>query len=67
MANYETCRQCGHKLQGDDIAIYRKLVLRCADDFLCIDCLAEYLGVSRAEIEAKIRYYRESGTCMLFR
>ncbi|MCD8006277.1 MAG: hypothetical protein LUF29_04785 [Oscillospiraceae bacterium] len=67
MANYETCFQCGKQLEGDDIAIYRKLVLRCANEFLCIDCLAEYLGVSRAAIEAKIKYYRESGTCLLFR
>ena len=57
MANYKTCRSCGAPLGGDDIAIYRKLVYRGAEDFLC----------PREEIEKRIRYYRESGTCTLFR
>lgn len=67
MPNFDTCKKCGKPLGSDDIAIYRKMVLRCAEEFLCIDCLAEYLGVSRKAIEDRIRYYRESGTCMLFR
>lgn len=67
MANYKTCRQCGQELLADDIAIYRKLVTRNAEDFLCIDCLAEEFHVSRVAIEERIRYYRESGTCTLFR
>ena len=67
MANYRTCRSCGAPLGGDDIAIYRKLVYRGAEDFLCIACLADYFRCPRAEIEKRIRYYRESGTCTLFR
>ena len=67
MANFETCKQCGAKLQSDDIAIYKKMVLRTADEFLCIDCLAKYFNVSREAIEDKIRYFRESGICALFR
>lgn len=67
MPNSETCKKCGKKLVQDDIAIYKKLVLRTADEYLCIDCLAEYLGVSRKAIEDRIRYFRESGTCVLFR
>ena len=42
MSNYKTCKKCGAPLGGDDIAIYRKLVTRNADEFFCIDCLAEY-------------------------
>lgn len=67
MSNFSTCKKCGAKLMQDDIAIYKKLILRTADEFLCIDCLAEYLGVTREAIEAKIKYFRESGTCVLFR
>lgn len=67
MSNFETCKKCGAALGQDDIAIYKKMVLRTADEFLCIDCLAEYFGVSRKAIEDKIRYFRESGTCALFR
>lgn len=33
MANYKTCKKCGALLGGDDIAIYRKLVTRNADEF----------------------------------
>ena len=67
MANYNTCKQCGAPLGGDDIAIYRKLVHRGAQEFLCIDCLAAYFQCPRAEIEKHIRWYRESGQCTLFR
>ncbi len=67
MADFHTCKKCGAPLGQDDIAIYKKMVLRTADEFLCIDCLAEYFGVSREAIEAKVRYFRESGTCALFR
>ena len=67
MANYKTCRQCGAPPGQDDRAIYKKLVYRGAKDFLCIGCLAEYFKVPREEIEQRIRYYRESGECTLFR
>ena len=67
MANYQTCKQCGAPLGGDDIAIFRKLVYRNAEEFLCIDCLAAYFQCQRVEIEKRIRWYRESGECTLFR
>ena len=52
--------RCKAPLGCDDVAIYRKMVLRCATEFMCIDCLAEYLGVSRQAIEERIRFYRET-------
>jgi len=52
---------------ADDIAIHRKLVLRNAEEFFCIDCLAARLGCMRADIERLIQYYRDSGECTLFR
>lgn len=61
------CKECGADLGSDDIAIYRKMVLRCATEYLCIDCLAKYFGVTREDIEQRIRYYRESGSCVLFK
>ena len=54
MANYKTCKKCGALLGGDDIAIYRKLVTRNADEFFCIDCLAEYYNTTREVIEERI-------------
>ena len=67
MANYKTCRECDAMLFDDDIAIFRKLAFRGAEEFLCIDCLAESLGCTREAIEKLIAYYRESGNCTLFR
>ena len=67
MANYKTCKECGAELLADDISIHRKLVLRNAEEFFCIDCLAKRLGCSRADIEKLIQYYRDSGECTLFR
>lgn len=66
MANYKTCKKCGAPLLADDIAIYRKLVFRNAEEFYCIDCLAAELGSNRAAIEKLIAYYRETGKCTLF-
>lgn len=51
---------------ADDIAIFRKLVDRNADTFLCIDCLAKGLGCKREDIEGLIEYFRSTGKCSLF-
>jgi len=67
MADYKNCKECRAPLFDDDISIYRKLVNRGADEFLCIDCLALQLGCTREKIERLIQYYRESGECTLFR
>ncbi len=67
MANYKTCKECGAELMADDIAIFRKLILRSAEEFLCIDCLAKEFGCTRADIERLIQHYRDSGECTLFR
>lgn len=67
MANYKTCKKCGSELLADDIAIHRKLISRNAEEFLCIDCLAEHFGCTRKDVEELIAYYRESGECTLFR
>ena len=63
MANYSTCYKCGAMLGGDVIAIYRKLVTRNADEFLCSDCLADFYKTTRQAIEERIDYYRKSGEC----
>ncbi len=62
------CIKCGKEnLEPDEIAIYKKMINRGATEFMCIDCLADYYRVSRKAIEEKIRFYRESGTCVLFK
>jgi len=60
------CKQCNVQLAADEIAIYAKLVTRNAAEFLCIGCLAAELNCTRAAIEERIKYYKESGNCVLF-
>lgn len=67
MANHKTCKECAAPLFDDDIAVYRKLVFRGADEFCCIRCLAKELGCTPEAIENLIAYYRKSGKCTLFR
>ena len=68
MENFnQICNECNSRLSSDEKAIYMKLIDRTATEFLCLDCLGEKLGCGRAALEERIRYYRESGNCVLFR
>lgn len=57
---------CAAPLTGDEIALYRKLVLREAREYLCLGCLASQLGNSREELQQLIDYYHKTGYCCLF-
>ena len=61
----EKCEKCGKQLKADEISLYFKLVDREAKNFLCIDCLAVKMKVTREMLEKKIEYFREIG-CTLF-
>lgn len=60
------CRTCGKKLMSDEIALHMKLYSRASRTFLCLDCQAVYLGVTRQALEEVIERYHKSGTCVLF-
>lgn len=62
----ETCYACHAGLTADEKAVYRKLVNRGAETFLCIGCLSRRLGVSQELIREKIAAFRAAG-CRLFR
>ena len=64
---YQICKECNSRLSSDEKAIYMKLIERRATEFLWLDCLGERLGFGRAAVEGGVRYYRESGNCVLFR
>lgn len=66
-SDHNLCLECNRKLISDEKAIYMKLVDRTASRFLCLDCLGEKMGCGREPLEERIRYYRESGNCVLFR
>ena len=59
------CMKCNRLLTGDDIGIYKKIVNRMANEFLCKTCLAEEFGVKEEIIDKKIKQFKEIG-CLLF-
>lgn len=59
------CVKCSEPLNGDEIAIYKRLVSRFAEEYLCVPCLAEYYRCSTAVIQDRIAYYKRMG-CTLF-
>lgn len=67
MDKTKQCYRCEKSLSADEKAIYMKMVSRNSTEFLCLDCLAEKLHCTREALEERIRYYRESGNCVLFR
>lgn len=60
-----TCKNCGKELGGFDIGATKKLVNRCATEYLCIPCLAEHFKVTEDYIWEKIRFFQKNG-CVLF-
>ena len=62
----KVCISCGtENLPKNTIGINRKLLAEKVDSFYCIDCLAEYLGVSKQDIMDKVEEFKEQG-CKLF-
>ncbi len=66
MNNYN-CVSCGkEELSKDEIGLTKKLISKDTSSFYCIDCLAEYLGVTADELQDKIEEFKEEG-CTLFK
>jgi len=59
------CKKCNKNLNGDEIALTKKLINRGSKEFYCIDCLSSHFDVKREALEEKIEYYKKSG-CILF-
>ena len=60
------CVACSKKpLSKNEIGINIKLLGEGIKTYYCIDCLAEYLGVSVDDIYDKIEEFKEDG-CKLF-
>ena len=60
------CMRCGAELTGDEIALYRKMIFRGVEQFLCLDCLAANLSTPREKLEALIAWFHKTGVCSLF-
>lgn len=59
------CFKCGKKLTSDEIGLYKKLVNRGSQKFMCISCTADYFRVTVSDLEDKIKQYKAMG-CTLF-
>jgi biotin operon repressor len=59
------CCECERQLEKDEIALSQKLLGRDADEYYCIDCLAEYLECTQEALKTKIQEFKEQG-CTLF-
>ena len=62
----QKCMRCSADLTGDEIALYRKMVVRGASQFLCLDCLAKECSATRNDLEELIDYFHKTGVCSLF-
>lgn len=62
----KSCIACGkNPLSKDEIGIDKKLLGEQIDNFYCLDCLADYLGVETQDLLDKIEEFKEEG-CKLF-
>ena len=62
----KTCIACGKEpLSKDEIGINKKLLGEQAENFYCMDCLADYLEVETQDLLDKIEEFKEAG-CKLF-
>ncbi len=61
----DLCELCGRALSGNAAALYRKLICRSAERYLCLRCLAAKLSLSEKTLHDLIDRYRRMG-CTLF-
>ena len=60
------CSGCSKEpLTKNEVGITKKLLGEQTKVFFCLDCLAEYLGVTVQDIEDKIEEFKDQG-CKLF-
>ncbi len=61
----DKCIKCNIELKSIDIGATKKFINRGAEEFMCLDCLAKYLGVPKEMILEKIELFKKEG-CTLF-
>ena len=59
------CMTCDRTLTKDEIALFKKLVNRGAQKYMCLSCMSTYFQVSEAALTKQIEQYKEIG-CTLF-
>lgn len=60
------CSSCGKQnLSKNTIGLNKKLLGSDVEHYFCMECLADYLGVTVDELNEKIEEFKEEG-CQLF-
>jgi len=59
------CIECSKGLSKDESALNKKLLGKNTKQFLCLDCLSNYLNTDKEILEDKIMQFKEEG-CTLF-
>lgn len=59
------CTNCGKNLVKDEIALCKKMLGKNTKQFLCLNCLGEYLNTDPEILMEKIEQFKEEG-CSLF-
>lgn len=66
MGEIHICYVCGKEnLSKNEVALTKKLINIKTQKFYCLDCLAEYLEVTKEELLDKIEEFKNEG-CTLF-
>lgn len=61
----KSCKNCSKNLEKDEIALCKKLLGKKTKQFLCIECLGDYLNTDKELLLQKIEQFKEEG-CTLF-
>ncbi|MDD6734767.1 MAG: hypothetical protein PUE13_00465 [Clostridiales bacterium] len=48
----------------DEKSLYRRLIKRTAEDFVCISCMAKHFRVDEKFLYDRIKMYRDMGCCL---
>lgn len=59
------CIDCLKELTKDETALSKKMLGKNTKQFLCLDCLSEYLNTDKGILKEKIEQFKEEG-CTLF-
>lgn len=65
MVKRNMCTDCGKQLKKDEVALTRKLINADAEEFFCLECMADNIGCTVDDLKEKIVEFKEQG-CTLF-
>lgn len=61
----DKCMECGAKLSGDEIGLYRRLINKYSQSYKCISCMSKYFACSESLLKNKIKHFKNIG-CLFF-